>query len=201
MRIAVFLDRDGTLNQEKGYIRAVEDLELIPGAAQAIRKLNDADLLAILTTNQTGAARGFYDESHIHALNQRLQDLLKAEADAHLDAVFYCPHLAKGSVEPYAIDCRCRKPEPGMIEAACQQYPEIDLKHSYVLGDKASDVAFGYNSGCQPILLKTGYGERVLAGKYQSLDRPPSFVCKDITEAVDLILDLTPQRLQPSLDA
>lgn len=188
MTIAAFLDRDGTLNVEKGYIRNVEDLELIPGVAQAVRKLNDAGVLAILTTNQTGAARGFYDLDHIHALNDRVQALLKEQADAHLDAVFYCPHLGKGIVPEFAIDCTCRKPEPGMIHDALKLFPEIDLPHSWVFGDKASDVAFGKNAGCHTALLKTGYGDRVLAGKYQSLDSEPDLVCDNLPEAIEQVL-------------
>ncbi len=192
MTTAVFLDRDGTLNIEKGYIRNVADLELIPGAAQAIRALNDRGILAILTTNQTGAARGFYDTAHILALNARLQDLLKTEADAHLDAVFYCPHLEKGVIPEFSIDCDCRKPKTGMINAACVQFPAIDRARSYVLGDKASDVSFGFNAGCKSILLKTGYGERVLAGKYQVLEHQPNAVCDSVVEAVTLILENQP---------
>ncbi len=184
MTIAFFLDRDGTLNVEKGYIRNVQDLELIPGVAQAVRRLNDAGILAILTTNQTGAARGFYDLTHIHALNQRLQDLLLQEAGAHLDAVYYCPHLGKGIVAEFAVDCQCRKPEPGMIQQALGRFPEIDVSSSYVLGDKASDVAFGKQAGCKSVLLKTGYGQRVLEGKYQSLPEPPDYVFDDMPQAV-----------------
>jgi D-glycero-D-manno-heptose 1,7-bisphosphate phosphatase len=188
MTIAAFLDRDGTMNVEKGYIRNVADLELIPGVAQAIRKLNDAGILAVMTTNQTGAARGFYDLSHIHALNRRVEELLQDQAGAHLDAIFYCPHLGKGIVPEFSVDCTCRKPETGMIEDACKRFADIDLQNSYVLGDKASDVEFGHKAGCQSILLKTGYGERVLAGKYQNLDFKPHFVCADLPEAVELIL-------------
>lgn len=188
MTIAVFLDRDGTLNVEKGYIRNVDDLELIPGVAESVRKLNDAGILAILTTNQTGAARGFYDLSHIDALHERLAKLLDEQAGAKLDAVFSCPHLGKGIVPELAIDCTCRKPEPGMIEDACKQFPQIDLKNSYMLGDKASDVAFAHNAGCQSVLLKTGYGDRVLAGKYQVLEIEPNFVFDNMPQAVEMIL-------------
>lgn len=188
MTIAVFLDRDGTLNVEKGYIRKVEDLELIPGVAQAVRKLNDAGLLAILASNQTGAARGFYEVAHIDALHERLAELLKEQAGAYLDAVYYCPHLGKGIVAEYAVDCNCRKPEPGMIQQAQEKFPEIEIAKSYMLGDKASDVVFGYNAGCQSILLKTGYGDRVLAGKYQVMEKEPHFVCDDMPQAVELIL-------------
>lgn len=189
MTIAFFLDRDGTLNVEKGYIRDVRDLELIPGVAQAVLQLNQAGILAILTTNQTGAARGFYDLTHIHALNQRLQDLLLQEAGARLDAVYYCPHLEKGTVAEFAKDCQCRKPGTGMIQQALARFPQVDLAHSYVLGDKASDVAFGKQAGCKSVLLKTGYGERVLAGKYQSLPEPPDYVFEDMPQAVGAILE------------
>ncbi|MDX2085258.1 MAG: HAD family hydrolase [Candidatus Melainabacteria bacterium] len=188
MTTAVFLDRDGTLNVEKGYLRHVDDLALLPGAARAIAALNQAGILAILTTNQTGAARGFYPESHIVDLNQRLQALLYEEAQASLDAIFYCPHLAKGTIAPYNTDCNCRKPATGMIEMACEQFPMIQRAQSFVVGDKASDVTFAHQAGCTSILVKTGYGERVLAGKYQALTHPPHWVCDDIVEAVHVII-------------
>ncbi len=191
-RQAVFLDRDGTLNQEKGYIRDLADLELIPGIAKAVKRLNDAGILAILTTNQTGPARKFYGEDHVIALNDKIQTLLNAEGGAHLDAIFYCPHLFKtdnSALDPqYAQDCHCRKPKTGMIDAAIQQFQDIDKATSYVIGDKASDVEFGANAGCKTILVKTGYGQRVLDGKYQSLKHTPTHVCNSLVEAVDLIL-------------
>ena len=185
---AVFLDRDGTLNVEKGYIRDVDDLELLPGAAQAVKKLNDAGFLAILTTNQTGAARGFYGLDHIHALHQRLEALLWQQAEAKLDAIYLCPHLEKGSVAEFALPCDCRKPGPGMVNQALQRFPTIDLSQSYVIGDKASDVAFGRTVGARPLLVTTGYGDRVVAGKYQSLDHTPAGIYPSVCEAVDALL-------------
>ncbi|MBY0449936.1 MAG: HAD family hydrolase [Cyanobacteria bacterium] len=187
-QIAVFLDRDGTLNEEKGYLRQVDDLVLLPGAANAIRRLNDAGILTVLTTNQTGPARGFYGEDHVLALNKRLVSLLEKEGGAHLDAIYYCPHLAKGSVPEYALECDCRKPQTGMIDKACTAFPGINRELSYVLGDKASDVEFGHNAGCKTFLLKTGYGTRVLEGKYQVLSTKPTYVADSVVEAVDLIL-------------
>jgi len=188
MTIAVFLDRDGTLNEEVGYIRQVEDLHLIAGAAQAIARLNTHHIYAILTTNQSGPARGYYDEAHVNALNARLEALLKAEGNAWLDAVFYSPYLPDGSVPEYTRESHCRKPNTGMIEAAVKQFPDIDLAQSYVIGDKATDVEFGVNAGCKSILLRTGYGERVISGDYQTLSHNPYWVCRDISEAVDRIL-------------
>ncbi|MBY0404448.1 MAG: HAD family hydrolase [Cyanobacteria bacterium] len=186
----VFLDRDGTLNVEIGYIRQVEDLKLIPGAAQAVKKLNDAGIPVFLTTNQTGPARGFYDEGHVQALNQRLTELLQHEAQAYLNGIFYCPHLAKGVVAQYALECECRKPKLGMLYQALEAHPEIELKNCFIVGDKASDIDFAYNAQCQGILVQTGYGQRVLDGKYQTLTHAPHQVCKDITEAVDWILSI-----------
>jgi D-glycero-D-manno-heptose 1,7-bisphosphate phosphatase len=185
---AVFLDRDGTLNVEKGYIRVVDDLELLPGAAMAVKKLNDAGYMAILTTNQTGAARGFYDLEHIHALHHRLEALLLQQAGARLDAIYLCPHLEKGSVAKFAIPCDCRKPGPGMVNQALQRFPDIDVSQSYVIGDKASDVAFGRAVGARPLLVTTGYGDRVVAGKYQSLADTPAGIYPSISEAVEALL-------------
>ncbi len=188
MRRAVFLDRDGTLNVEKGYIRDIADIELYPGAAQAVRLLNDAGMLAILVTNQTGAARGYYTIDHVHGLNRRVADLLMHEAGARLDAVYFCPHYKDGIVPEYTRDCDCRKPLPGMIFQARRDFPEIDLGQSFVIGDKATDITFARNAGCRGILVRTGYGEQVLAGTYQELEVQPEKVCADINEAVAYIL-------------
>ena len=188
MRRAVFLDRDGTLNVEKGYIRDVADIELYPGAAQAVRLLNDAGILAILVTNQTGAARGYYTIEHVHALNSRVAELLMQQAGSRLDGLYYCPHYKDGTVPEFTKDCDCRKPAPGMILQARRDLPDIDLAQSFVIGDKATDITFARNAGCRGILLRTGYGEQVLAGEYQNLEVQPEKVCTDIVEAVAYIL-------------
>ncbi len=185
---AVFLDRDGTLNVEKGYISDVGAIELYPGAAAAVRRLNDAGIPAILVTNQTGAARGYYTIEHVHALNRRVSDLLMHEAGARLDAVYFCPHFKEGIVPEFTKDCDCRKPAPGMILQARRDLPDIDLAQSFVIGDKATDITFARNAGCRGILVRTGYGEQVLAGEYQNLEVQPEKVCADIVEAVAYIL-------------
>ncbi|MBK8191099.1 MAG: HAD family hydrolase [Vampirovibrionales bacterium] len=191
MTIAVFLDRDGTLNQEAGYIREIDKLTLIPGAAQAVRRLNDAGLLSVLTTNQSGVARGFYDEAHILALHARLAQLLEAQAGARLDAYYYCPFHERGVVEAYRQDSPLRKPATGMIDRACEAFPAIDRARSFVVGDKPSDVSFAVNAGCRSVMLKTGYGARALAGQYQQMIHPPERICDSIVEAVDWILSQT----------
>jgi D-glycero-D-manno-heptose 1,7-bisphosphate phosphatase len=187
-RLTVFFDRDGTLNVEKGYIRDLADLDLYPEAAPAIRTLNDLGVLCCLTTNQTGAARGFYSLEHVDNLNNKINILLEEEAGAHLDAIFSSPYYSRGSVPELTKDSPCRKPGTGMIIQAIQQFPEIDLEHAYILGDKATDVEFAHNAGCRGILLRTGYGQNVIDGKYQKLVHQPYRICAHVGEAVDSII-------------
>ena len=177
---AVFLDRDGTINVEAGYITDLDRLVLMPGAAEAIRRLSDAGFLGVLATNQSGPARGFYPEAWIHALHGRLAELL-AEGGARLDGVYYCPHLPDGTVPEYALACDCRKPEPGMLVAAAQKHG-IDLARSFMVGDKATDVELGQREGCRTVLLRSGYGEDVLAGRSQWACQP-DFIADSIVEA------------------
>lgn len=188
MKAAVFLDRDGTINEEVGYIRALPDLRLVPGAGRAISRLNAAGVPAILVTNQSGPARGYYPESHVQALHERLQELL-LEDGAILDDLFYCPHLPPeegGTVAPYAASCACRKPGTGMVDEACARWG-IDPVQSYVVGDKASDVELGQACGARTVLLLSGYGERVLAGTYQHPVQA-DHVAADLPSAIDWIL-------------
>jgi D-glycero-D-manno-heptose 1,7-bisphosphate phosphatase len=183
----VFLDRDGTLNVERGYIHDLEKLELIDGAAQAVAKLNAANVAAVLVTNQTGAARGFYPETHIHALNDKLCTLLK-NGSASLDAVYYCPHLEDADVAPFNVACNCRKPAVGMIEQAFNEHRQFDRSRAFVVGDKSTDVELARNAGIKGILVTTGYGDAVLKGEYQ-WPVEPDFQAHSIVEAVEWILD------------
>lgn len=185
MRTAVFLDRDGTINQEVGYVRDLDALTLIPGAGAALKRLNDAGILAILATNQSGPARGYYDEQWVEALHTRLASLL-AEEGARLDDVYYCPHLPNGTVARYSFSCRCRKPETGMLEDAATKWA-LNLREGYMVGDKATDVEVGQRAGCKTILLRSGYGSQVIAGTYQ-WPCEPDFIADDLTEAVQWIL-------------
>lgn len=182
----VFLDRDGTLNVEAGYLKSIADLVLIEGAAQSVRKLNEAKVAAILVTNQSGAARRFYPESHIHDLHSRLVDLLAAEG-ARLDAIYYCPHLPEAIETDYAQSCICRKPAAGMVEQAFREHPELNRQKAFVVGDKATDIELAKHCGASGVLVKTGYGQSVLDGSYQWTIKP-DFAADTIVEAVDWIL-------------
>ncbi|MEB3181766.1 MAG: HAD family hydrolase [Nostocaceae cyanobacterium] len=195
-RRAVFLDRDGVLNIEAGYIHRVEDLNLIPGAAQAVRLLNDRGIFCCLASNQAGPARGYYPDSHVQALHERLCNLLDAEAGAKLDALYYCPYLSppSGGIDlEYSRWSTWRKPNTGMFVAAAWDN-DLDLTRSFMVGDKATDVDMAHNAGCVGILVQTGYGERVLKGDYQHHTKP-DFVAADLLAAVNWILHQIEQEI------
>ncbi|MEG4802346.1 HAD family hydrolase [Microcoleus sp. ARI1-B5] len=189
MKRAVFLDRDGVLNIEVGYIHKVEDLHLIPGIAQAVRRLNDQQIFCCLVSNQSGPARGYNPISHIEALHKRLCQLLENEAGAKLDALYYCPYLsaAQGGTNPeFTRYSTWRKPNTGMLVAAAWEH-DLDLPNSFMVGDKATDVDMAHNAGCTGILVQTGYGESVLSGEYQHHTKP-DFIAANLVTAVEWIL-------------
>lgn len=190
---AVFLDRDGVLNIEAGYLHRVEDLQLIPGAAQAVRRLNDQNLFCTLVSNQSGPARSYYGADHVEALHQRLVQLLQTEASAHLDALYYCPYLspqAGGTNPDFTRWSTWRKPNTGMLVAAAWEH-DLDLSQSFMVGDKATDVDLAHNAGCTGILVQTGFGQDVLGGKYQHHTQP-DFIAADLAVAVDWICGQCP---------
>ncbi len=137
-RPAAFLDRDGVLNLDKGYTYRPDDLVVIPGAAEAVRLLNEAGYYVFVVTNQSGVARGLYTMAEVEVFNDRLRDRLAAEG-VLIDAFYVCPHHTDGIVQEYAIACTCRKPGPGMLEQAAREWP-IDLDRSFLIGDKDSDM-------------------------------------------------------------
>ena len=155
MKRAVFIDRDGTINEEKEYLYRTDDFAFIPGAPQAIRLLNEAGFLVIVVTNQSGVARGFYTEEDVHLLHRYIASQLEPFG-ARVAAWFYCPHHPAGRGS-YALPCRCRKPLPGMLLEAAGRF-NIDLESSIMIGDKLVDMEAGVAAGCRPILVRTGYG-------------------------------------------
>ena len=184
---AVFFDRDGTLNRDVGYVTHLDVYELLPRAAAAVRKVNEAGWLAILITNQAGVARGYFSESMIDKVHRKLQDELGGKG-ARLDAIYYCPYVPNGDVPAYALDSKMRKPYPGMILKAAEEHG-VDLEKSVMLGDKYSDLEAGWRAGCKSGLVLTGYGrgERELRGA--QWPRQPAFVAADAYHAVEIILN------------
>lgn len=138
MNKAFFLDRDGTVNVDTGYVGTPEDVELMPGAARSIRKMNEDGYLVIVISNQSGVARGYFTMEDVYRVNQRIKDLLAAEG-AHIDAFYICPHLKGAAVKEFDLDCSCRKPKTGLFQRAIQEY-DLDPTLCYACGDKARDV-------------------------------------------------------------
>jgi D-glycero-D-manno-heptose 1,7-bisphosphate phosphatase len=138
-RPAAFLDRDGVLNVDHGYAHRPDQLDWIPGAPEAVRLLNEAGYYVFVITNQSGVARGYYEEAAVQQFHANMQDDLRARG-ARVDAFYYCPHHPDGKIKEFAIKCRCRKPQPGLLEQAARDWP-IDLRHSFLIGDKDDDMA------------------------------------------------------------
>jgi len=159
---AVFLDRDGTINEYVGFLRRAEELRLIDGAAEAIRKINDSGYLAIVVTNQPVIARGETSFEQLDEIHRKLETLLGHEG-AYVDDLFFCPHHPDagypGERPEYKIPCECRKPQPGMLLAAAKKY-NIDLSKSWMVGDSGRDVQAGQNASCRTALIGDGeYGQ------------------------------------------
>jgi D-glycero-D-manno-heptose 1,7-bisphosphate phosphatase len=162
-----------------GYLNHLSRFRLLNGAAKAIRRLNEASLPVIVVTNQSGVGRGYFPEQLVRDVHQRLASELRA-AGAKLDGVYYCPHVS-------ADGCGCRKPRTGMLQQAAQEL-ELDLKNSFVVGDRHDDVELAHCAGARSILVRTGYGEGELAWHARNWPRQPEFVAADLSEAVEWIL-------------
>lgn len=155
-REAVFLDRDGTLIEEVNYLSAPEQVRLIPGAAEAVRRVNGAGVLAVVVTNQAGVARGYFPEGRVAEVHAHLSALL-AEGGAKIDAYYHCPHHPTEGIGAYRVACACRKPRPGLLLTAARELG-IDLSRSWMIGDKLCDAKAGEAAGCRTVLVRTGHG-------------------------------------------
>jgi D-glycero-D-manno-heptose 1,7-bisphosphate phosphatase len=160
LQTGIFIDRDGTINNEVDYLRSPDQLTLIPRSAEAISALNRLGLKVFIHTNQSGIARGFLTEKDLAAIHEKLTQLLEKQ-NARIEKIYYCPHHPEGTVERYRMECECRKPKPGMLHAAAKEY-NINLSGSYIIGDKMIDVQTGNNCGATTILVMTGYGKSEL---------------------------------------
>jgi heptosyltransferase-2 len=175
----IFLDRDGTLNQDYGYIRSCDQFELFPGVAEALARLKQAGARLIVVTNQSGVARGLFSIGDLDAIHEKLSRLL-GEAGAALDAVYYCPHHPDDS-------CECRKPNTGLIERAVRER-QVDLSRCYLIGDHARDIELAKRVGSRSILVTTGAVLPQHVEDLKALGFAPDLVASSFAEAVDWLL-------------
>lgn len=171
----VLLDRDGTIVVEREYLADPAGVELLPRAAEGLRKLQAAGFGLVVVTNQSGIGRGYFDEAALAAVHARMQELLTNENVA-LDGIYYCPHVDED-------DCDCRKPRPGLATQAAREL-SFDVSQAFVIGDKAIDVNLAAGLGASGILVRTGYG----AATERNATCDPNFVVDDLNAAADVIL-------------
>lgn len=185
-RPAVFLDRDGTINEQMGYINHLSRFHLLPGVAEAIRLLNEHQIPVVVVTNQSGLARGYFPQSLLDEVHETMVRLL-AEQGARLDGIYVCPHHPEAKEERYRKDCACRKPRTGLLDQAAAEL-HLDLARSFLVGDRWSDITCALRAGCTPVLVLTGYGR----GDYQYIgprqEMQPALVAEDLLAAVRWIL-------------
>lgn len=186
MRPAVFLDRDGTLCDEVGYLNHLSRMRIFSFAVDAVRLLNRSDFLAVLVTNQAGVARGYFPESMVAEAHAVLTTHL-ASGGAHLDGLYYCPHHPSVGEAPYRKDCDCRKPKPGLLRRA-QAELGIDLARSFVIGDRYHDVALAWSVGAKGLLVRTGYGAGEILHQSARWARQPDGIADHVLEAVERIV-------------
>ena len=192
---AIFLDRDGTINKEVGFLSNINDFELLPGVAEAIRRINSSGYLAIVITNQPVIARGEVTVDELDQIHNKMETLL-GEHGAYLDAIYYCPHHPDkgfdGEVAELKIDCDCRKPKPGMLLRAATDF-NIDLRNSWMIGDKDKDVMAGKAAGCQTVWIDapTAQSAAGFAGSPSERHEINTLYADNLLEAVDKILGKT----------
>lgn len=179
---AIFLDRDGTINEEVGYLDNLAKLVLFPQAAVAIKMINVSGMKSIVVTNQSGVARGYFTAAFVARVHRQIQEML-APHHARLDAFYYCPHHPEGQ-GIYRQECNCRKPEPGMLLTAARDMG-IDLGRSYLIGDTRKDIQVALKAGVKAVLVRTGYGREAEA---ECSDIGPNYVADDILDAVKWIM-------------
>ena len=185
-KIAVFLDRDGTVSEEVGYVNHIKRFKLLPKSAQAIKLLNKKKILGIVVTNQSGVARDYFTEELVNDVHNKMRKILRKNG-AHLDAIYYCPHHPTVGPQEYRMDCDCRKPKIGMLKRAETDF-NIALEKSYMIGDRMKDVIFGHKVGMKSILVLTGYGLGEYEHQREKWTEQPEYIAKDLLDAVRWII-------------
>ena len=185
MNKAIFLDRDGTINEEMGYINHLSRFKVFDFVYEAIRILNNEGYKIIVITNQSGLARGYFDKSLLERIHSNL--LTDAQKNkARIDKIYYCPHHKNGIIAEYSKECDCRKPKPGLLLKARDEF-NIDMSQSYIIGDRYKDMQFGLKNGLKTIMVMTGYGLGEYTYQKNNWPQMPDFICQDLLEAAEII--------------
>ena len=183
---AVFLDRDGTLIRDAEYLSDPSQIRFYPSTVKALGLLKKNGYSLFVVTNQSGVARGYFPEKRVGQIHRKIQSFLVSRG-AGVDGFFYCPHYVGGKVKSFAKPCACRKPKTGMVRQAAKAFP-VDLRRSYVVGDKKDDLLLAANAGLQSgVLVKTGQGRKTLAG-LTSLEKSRTVAVPDVLAAARWIL-------------
>ena len=183
---AIFLDRDGTLNEEDGYISSPERFRLYSFAAEAVRLINQSGWKAIVLTNQSGVARGYFTETTLIEIHERMEESLRSQG-ARIDAIYYCAHHPDYGSPPYRLDCDCRKPRPGLVERAARDF-NLDLNRCYAVGDRYRDIEAGHALGARGVMVMTGFGREEYETERLRWPRQPDHAAEDLLEAVKWVL-------------
>jgi D-glycero-D-manno-heptose 1,7-bisphosphate phosphatase len=183
---AIFLDRDGTLNEENGHITTPDQFRLYNFAAEAVRLINQSGRMAVVLTNQSGIARDYLTEATLLKIHERMEGLLRSQG-ARIDAIYYCAHHPDYGPAPYRIHCDCRKPRPGLVVKAASDL-NLDLSRSYVIGDRYRDVEAGHAAGARGVMVLTGFGREEYESDRRCWPRQPEYVAEDLLEAVKWVL-------------
>jgi D-glycero-D-manno-heptose 1,7-bisphosphate phosphatase len=182
---AIFLDRDGTINEDVGYPDNSGQIKIYPSSFEALAKINASGFLAVIITNQSGIGRGFLTEADLEEIHQKMKSDFSGRG-VHVDGVYFCPHYELSANPRYRKDCACRKPKPGLARRAAKDLG-IDLAGSYFIGDKVEDVLFGLNIGARPVLVLTGFGVESKK-KLEEMNIRPAHIAPDLLAAADWIL-------------
>ncbi len=192
MKPAIFMDRDGTLSHEVGYVNHASRFRLYSYSVDAVRLINGSPFLAVVVTNQAGVARGYFPESLIQEVHGSLRAAMEA-GGARLDGIYYCAHHPSVGQPPYRHDCDCRKPRPGLLRRAAAEL-DIDLAQSWVVGDRHGDLQLAWNVGARGVMVKSGYGLGEMTYHAPKWPRQPDLTAEHLLEAVRLILDQAPSQ-------
>jgi len=184
-RKAVFLDRDGTINRDVGYPSSYRAIDIYPYSFEAVKKIKEAGLLAVIITIQSGIGRGIIKEKSLHDIHTKLNSAFERHG-VSFDGIYYCPHYVFSKTEKFRKKCACRKPNPGMGKQAAEDL-NIDTSLSYMIGDKVADLLFGININAAPILVLTGYGQESQK-KLKEKGIQPAFVAINLLEAAEWII-------------